>query len=154
MAERPLPEWFEADRWVPPPGSAEARRLALFMARHGIGDYQSFLARSVADPEWFYRSAFDDLGLEWPVGFRAVYEEDSGLPWSRWFVGGRTNLAYLALERWRSARTGGRIALVWEGDDGLPDEGHLKPGAVVAFGYRYTCQTRPAPVKAVLHRQP
>jgi hypothetical protein len=36
-------------------------------------------------------------------------------------------------------------ATVWEGDDSLPDEGHLKPGTVVAFGYRYTCQTRPAP---------
>jgi hypothetical protein len=36
-------------------------------------------------------------------------------------------------------------ATVWEGDDGLPDEEHLKPGTVVAFGYRYTCQTRPAP---------
>jgi hypothetical protein len=37
-------------------------------------------------------------------------------------------------------------ATVWEGDDGLPDKGHLKPGTVVAFGYRYTCPTRPAPV--------
>ena len=45
-------------------------------------------------------------------------------------------------------------ATVWEGDDGLPNEGHLKPGTVVAFGYRYTCQTRPAPVKAVLRGQP
>jgi acetyl-CoA synthetase len=92
--------------------------LALFMRRHAIDDYQSFLARSVADPDWFYRSAFEDLGLEWPVGFHAVYQEGRGLPWSRWFIGGRTNLAYLALERWRSARTGGRTAVVWEGDDG------------------------------------
>jgi hypothetical protein len=45
-------------------------------------------------------------------------------------------------------------ATVWEGDDGLPDKGHLKPGTVVAFGYRYTCPTRPAPVKAVLRGQP
>jgi hypothetical protein len=45
-------------------------------------------------------------------------------------------------------------ATVWEGDDGLPDEAHLKPGTVVAFGYRYTCQTRPAPTKAVLGGQP
>jgi hypothetical protein len=37
------------------------------------------------------------------------------------------------------------IATVWTGDDGLPAEGQLKPGTVVAFGYRYTCQTRPAP---------
>ena len=36
-------------------------------------------------------------------------------------------------------------ATVWEGDDGLRDERHLKPGTVVDFGYRYICQTRPAP---------
>jgi hypothetical protein len=36
-------------------------------------------------------------------------------------------------------------ATVWEGDDGLPAKGHLKPGTVMDFGYRYTCQTRPAP---------
>ncbi len=41
------------------------------------------------------------------------------------------------------------IATVWTGDDGLPPEGQLKPGTVVAFGYRYTCRTRPAP--AAIH---
>jgi hypothetical protein len=41
-------------------------------------------------------------------------------------------------------------ATVWEGDDGIRDTRHLKPGTVVELGYRYTCQTRPAPVKAVL----
>jgi hypothetical protein len=45
-------------------------------------------------------------------------------------------------------------ATVWEGDDGLPDEAHLKPGTVVALGYRYTCPTRPAPAKAVLGGEP
>lgn len=45
-------------------------------------------------------------------------------------------------------------ATIWEGDDGRPDEGHLKPGTVVAFGYRYTCQTRPAPTMAMLGGQP
>jgi hypothetical protein len=45
-------------------------------------------------------------------------------------------------------------ATVWEGDDGSQDTRHLKPGTVVAFGYRYTCQTRPAPAKAVLGGRP
>jgi hypothetical protein len=45
-------------------------------------------------------------------------------------------------------------ATVWEGDDGLRDTRHLKPGAIVEFGYRYTCQTRPAPARAVLDGQP
>jgi hypothetical protein len=37
------------------------------------------------------------------------------------------------------------IATVWTGDGGLPGARQLKPGTVAAFGYRYTCQTRPAP---------
>jgi hypothetical protein len=41
-------------------------------------------------------------------------------------------------------------ATVWEGDGGLQDKRHLKPGTIVDFGYRYTCRTRPAPTKAVL----
>jgi hypothetical protein len=45
-------------------------------------------------------------------------------------------------------------ATVWEGDDGLRDTRHLKPGTVVDFGYRYTCQTRPSPARAVLGGQP
>jgi hypothetical protein len=45
-------------------------------------------------------------------------------------------------------------ATVWEGDDGLDDDHHLQRGAVVEFGYRFTCQTRPAPVNAALHGEP
>lgn len=45
-------------------------------------------------------------------------------------------------------------ATIWEGDDGIRDERHLKRGTVMEFGYRYTCHTRPAPVRAVLDGQP
>jgi hypothetical protein len=45
-------------------------------------------------------------------------------------------------------------ATVWEGDDGLGDSQHLQRGTVVEFGYRFTCQTRPAPVRAALNGEP
>lgn len=118
MVERSLPPWFEHDRWVPPPGSVEARRVARFMRGHGLTDYQNFLERTVTDPAWFYRAAFEDLGLEWPVPYHTLYDDSEGLPSAHWFIGGRTNLTYLAVERWRAAWHGQRPALVWEGDDG------------------------------------
>jgi acetyl-CoA synthetase len=118
MIERPLPQWFEPDRWIPPPGTVEARRVAYFMRTHGLTDYQSFLEQTVADPEWFYRAAFEDLGLEWPDRYHALYDDHEGVPFTHWFVGGRTNLAYLAVERWRTSGYRERMALVWEGDDG------------------------------------
>jgi hypothetical protein len=45
-------------------------------------------------------------------------------------------------------------ATVWEGDDGRRDDQHLQPGTVLHLGYRFTCQTRPAPGKASLDREP
>jgi hypothetical protein len=45
-------------------------------------------------------------------------------------------------------------AMVWEGDDGIQGRDHLRPGTLLDLGYRYTCQTRPTPVKAVLNRSP
>src|SRR6266516_1853126 len=118
MVERLLPQWFEPDRWVPPPGTIEVRRVARFMRRHDLTDYQSFLDRTVTDPEWFYRAAFEDLGLGWPSPYYTLYDDREGVPSTHWFVGGRTNLAYLTVERWRTAGHRERVALVWEGDDG------------------------------------
>src|SRR6266516_6071130 len=118
MVERLLPQWFEPDRWVPPPGTIEVRRVTRFMRRHDLTGYQSFLDRTVTDPEWFYRAAFEDLGLGWPSPYYTLYDDREGVPSTHWFVGGRTNLAYLTVERWRTAKHRERLALVWEGDDG------------------------------------
>src|SRR2546425_5334739 len=125
MVERTLPEWFEPDRWVPPPGTVEVRRVARFMRIHGLTDYQSFLDRAVADPAWFYQSAFEDLGLEWPVPYHTIYDDREGVPSTRWFIGGRTELAYQAGGRWGTARDKEGGAPGWGGGDGIsPQQTH------------------------------
>ena len=118
MVERPLPQWFEPDRSVPLPGTVEVRRVAHFIRKYGLTDYQDFLNRTVTDPEWFYRAAFEDLGLVWPEVYHTLYDDREGMPSAHWFVGGRTNLVYLAVERWRKGKHRERLALVGEGDDG------------------------------------
>jgi hypothetical protein len=46
------------------------------------------------------------------------------------------------------------FAYAWDRDDGLRDERHLLPGAILKFGYRYTCRTRPAEQRALLPTEP
>ena len=41
-----------------------------------------------------------------------------GAPWTRWCVGGTTNVVLNALDRWRGTPTYDKPALVWEGEDG------------------------------------
>ncbi|MBV9193891.1 MAG: AMP-binding protein [Solirubrobacterales bacterium] len=109
-----LPPWFEPDRWVPPPGTIERRRVARLMQRHDIECYADLLARAAAEPEWFYPAAFDDLGLDWPVPFERLC--DDGDPAAvRWFIGGRTNVVQLAVDRWADVPL---PALIHERDDG------------------------------------
>src|SRR3989454_12832405 len=119
MVERTLPEWFEPDRWVPPPGTVEVRRVARFMRIHGLTDYQSFLDRAVADPAWFYQSAFEDLGLEWPVPYHTIYDDREGVPSTRWFIGGRPNVSYPAVWWWCNARQKACVGTMWGGGDGI-----------------------------------
>jgi acetyl-CoA synthetase len=118
MTAGDLPPWFQPDLWVPPPGSIEGRRVSQFMVRHGLADYASLLRRSAAEPEWFYPAAFDDLGLEWPRAYDAVCDEHEGPALARWFVGGQTNLAYMAVDRWTVGESASRQALIWEAEDG------------------------------------
>jgi len=114
---RPLPPWFEEDRWVPPPGSVETTNVARLMARHGLDDYRDFLAQSL-DPHWFYPAVIDDLGLDWPVPYERLFDTSEGIPWTRWFVGGRTNMTWLAVDRWVERGAGDRLALAFDGEDG------------------------------------
>ena len=95
----------------------EWSRLAQFMRTLEVPDLAALheLARTV--PERFWPAVLDDIGVEWARPYDAVMDRSEGLPWTRFWVGGRINLAWEAVHRWIS-RTPSRIALVWEDDSG------------------------------------
>jgi acetyl-CoA synthetase len=117
-----LPATFEPDRWVPPPGSVPRTRLWQLMQRHGFDDYHAFL-EAARDPEWFYPLVIEDLGLDWPVPYQRLLDTSEGVAFTRWFVGGQTNLTWLAVDRWVERGHGDTLALAWAGEDG--DQAHL-----------------------------
>ncbi|HLG01305.1 MAG TPA: AMP-binding protein, partial [Acidimicrobiia bacterium] len=57
------------------------------------------------------------LGLDWFTPYDKVLDTSEGIEWSRWFVGGRLNLAHNCLDRHAQARPDA-LAVVWEGEDG------------------------------------
>ncbi len=75
-------------------------------------------------PEWFRANewlpppgslAFDDVDLGWLRPYTEFVNTDRWPVWATWFAGGRTNVAWLAAQRWA-----GTIAVrsFWETDDG------------------------------------
>ncbi|MGH1360924.1 MAG: propionate--CoA ligase [Burkholderiaceae bacterium] len=59
-------------------------------------DYQAFYQRSISDPGSFWAEQAELI--HWETPFTQVLDS-SKLPFTRWFVGGRTNLCYNAVDR-------------------------------------------------------
>ena len=103
--------------WTPSAEQAEWSRLRTFMRALEVDDLPALHELARRFPERFWAAMVDDIGVEWARPYDAVMDTSAGLPWTRFWVGARLNLAWEALYRWTS-RTPSRISLVWEDDSG------------------------------------
>jgi propionyl-CoA synthetase len=64
-------------------------------------DYQTVYRRSIEDPAGFWAEQAELI--DWQTPFKQVLDT-SRLPFTRWFVGGTTNLCHNAVDRWLPAQ--------------------------------------------------
>lgn len=101
--------------WEPSAELLKHSNLSRFMRAHGL-DLAGLRERAL-DPQWFWDAVVTDLGIVFDTPYRQVLDTSGGAEWSRWFVGGRLNLATTCLDRWAAA-TPDALAVLWEGEDG------------------------------------
>ncbi|HYD01758.1 MAG TPA: acetate--CoA ligase [Phycisphaerales bacterium] len=77
-----------------------------------LEDYRRLHARSVADPDSFWRD--EAKNLEWFAPFHTVCTWSP--PDARWFEGGTLNACYNCVDRHVAAGHGDKTALIWEGE--------------------------------------
>jgi acetyl-CoA synthetase len=103
--------------WHPPADAWATTRVGRFGTEHGFPDLDALRARSVADLSWFWDAVVRHLGLPFAVPYEQVLDDTDGIAWTRWFTGGRTNLADVCCDRWAEL-TPEAEAIVWEGEEG------------------------------------
>lgn len=108
--------------WTPTHDYIERSHVRQFMERHGITDVNELRRRSTADVAWFWGAMVEELGIEFFQPYHSVLDSSDGMAWSRWFVGGKLNLAHNCLDRHVASTRAEKIALVWEGEDGAVRE--------------------------------
>ncbi|MHC1562488.1 AMP-binding protein [Actinomycetospora sp. C-140] len=104
--------------WVPTAAQRERSRLLEAVARYGYDDLDDLHRTSVTDPERYWREVVDDLDIAFSEPFDRVLDESEGKPFPRWFPGGRINVAGLCAGRHAEGPSGGKEAVVYEGDAG------------------------------------
>lgn len=108
----------EAFVWTPTPDSIERSHVRRFMERQGISDVNELRRRSADDVAWFWGAMVDEIGIEFFHPYDSVLDMSDGIARSRWFVGGKLNLAHNCLDRHVASTRAEKLALVWEGEDG------------------------------------
>ena len=103
--------------WRPTADLLAESRLARFLRSTGEPDLEALQARAVADPDWFWGAAADDLRLAWQRGPDQVMDASGGPEWTRWWRGGAFNHAWASIGVRGSAEPDGP-AIAWEGEDG------------------------------------
>jgi acetyl-CoA synthetase len=107
----------------PPPGFSSKAQIKSKdeyqrLYRESIDQSDNFWSRIAGELHWFKKW---DRVLEWKT------------PFAKWFIGGKTNLAYNCLDRQIAAGRGEKIAILWEGE---PEASPGKGGEVRKITYK------------------
>ena len=105
MSSLPIESFLDERRRFPPPEEFRARAI---VTDEGIYEEagrepEAFWGRAAGDLHWFRRW---DQVLDW------------SMPDARWFVGGRTNIAFNCLDRHLTTARRNKAAILWEGEPG------------------------------------
>jgi len=104
--------------WKPSAKIIRDANVTAFMRHCGVSGYDALVAWSDAHPEPFHERLLSFIDYRFHTPYERVVDESAGLPWTRWCVGGTTNVVLNCLDRWRGTPVAGKAALEWEGEDG------------------------------------
>jgi acetyl-CoA synthetase len=99
--------------YYPPKELVEDSNIKKFMDKFGIKDLDELLKRA-EDQEWYWGEMAKEL--DWFQPWQRVLEWN--LPFAKWFVGGKINIAHNALDRHIKTKIRDKVAYIFEGESG------------------------------------
>lgn len=117
MADTNIESLLKEQRVFPP--SPEFSKRAHIQS---LEVYDSISKRAADDPEGFWAEIASEL--HWFEPWKKVLDWET--PFSKWFVGGQTNISYNCIDRHLGTPRKNKVAILWEGE----------PGEVRALSYQ------------------
>ena len=72
--------------------------------------------------EWFWDAIVKDLPIDFFEPYSQVLDTSRGIPWAKWFVGGKLNVAHNCVDRHAASHRDKFACDLWEGEDGEKSE--------------------------------
>ena len=70
------------------------------MQKCNVDSIESLSKKAKLDPGWFWNEVNNDIKIIWDKPFEKIFDDSNGIPWTRWFVGGKTNIYRSSVEKY------------------------------------------------------
>lgn len=69
------------------------------MQKCNVKSIELLSKKAINDPDWFWNQVNKDIEIIWDKPFEKILDSSKGIPWTRWFVGGKTNIYKSSVEK-------------------------------------------------------
>lgn len=103
--------------FIPSEKQIQDSNISRFMQKYNISSLDELSKKATVDLEWFWESVDKDIGIVWDSPYTTTLDVSKGVEWSKWFVGGKTNIYKSSVEKFVNL-TPNKTAYYFESENG------------------------------------
>ena len=85
--------------WEAPDSIKNKSKLTQFLKHCNVSNYDNLEKKSFSDPGWLWDNVIKFSNLKFYKPYKKILDETKGPPWSKWCVGGTTNIVLNCVDR-------------------------------------------------------
>ena len=85
--------------WQPSKEQIENSKLTKFIQHCKLKNYDELEKKSFSDPGWLWDNVIKFSDLKFYKTYSKILDESKGTPWTRWCIGGKTNIVLNCIDR-------------------------------------------------------
>ena len=85
--------------WEAPDSIKNKSKLTQFLKHCNVSNYDNLEKKSFSDPGWLWDNVMKFSNLKFYKPYKKILDETKGAPWSKWCVGGTTNIVLNCVDR-------------------------------------------------------
>jgi acetyl-CoA synthetase len=85
--------------WTPPEEIIKNSKLTSFIKYCNLKNYDTLEAKALQNPGWLWDSVIKFSDLKFYKNYEQIMDESAGVPWTKWCVGGKTNIVLNCIDR-------------------------------------------------------
>ena len=85
--------------WEAPDSIKKKSKLTQFLKHCNVSNYDNLEKKSFSDPGWLWDNVIKFSNLKFYKPYKKILDETKGAPWSKWCVGGTTNIVLNCVDR-------------------------------------------------------